>query len=212
MKQTNAWLVSFATMLVVGACSAENEEVSDTSSALRSPVDCKPVTDTAYVKGKSQSITLVRVGSKRVTVPVAHAFLAMQAAAHSAGVKLTLNSGFRTMDEQKYFYDCFLTKKCNRGRLAAKPGFSNHQSGTAVDLSTSPWLAANAKRFGFVRTVAKEPWHYEYIGAGDPGGACAAVETADRTLATAEPTPETDAGTVVTEADEDENELDPEAP
>ena len=51
--------------------------------------------------------------------------------------------------------------------MAAKPGHSNHQAGTALDLlldapETFDWLQANAKRFGFVRTVRKEPWHWEY--------------------------------------------------
>jgi hypothetical protein len=75
------------------------------------------------------------------------------------------------MAEQQYLYDCYLTKSCNNGNLAAKPGYSNHQNGRAVDVSTSSWLFANAAKFGFVRTVPSEDWHWEYAGP-DTGGPC----------------------------------------
>jgi LAS superfamily LD-carboxypeptidase LdcB len=97
----------------------------------------------------------------------------MQSAARAAGVRMSISSGFRTMKEQQYFWNCYQTKSCNHGNLAARFGYSNHQSGSALDLSTSTWLANNAARFGFHRTVGKEPWHYEFSGA-DPGGPCSA--------------------------------------
>ena len=56
------------------------------------------------------------------------------------------------------------------GDKAALPGWSNHQMGLALDLSTKRgtneafhWLTANAYRFKFKRTVASEPWHWEYV-------------------------------------------------
>ncbi len=53
---------------------------------------------------------------------------------------------------------------------AAKPGFSKHQNGIAFDLSvaggdgnpTYEWLKRHATSFGFVRTVSREPWHWEF--------------------------------------------------
>ena len=39
--------------------------------------------------------------------------------------------------------------------------------------ATSTWLANNAGRFGFKRTVPSENWHYEFTGK-DPGGPCSA--------------------------------------
>jgi LAS superfamily LD-carboxypeptidase LdcB len=90
----------------------------------------------------------------------------MYAAARSASITLKVNSGFRTMSEQQALYKAY---KNGTGHLAAKPGFSNHQGGTAVDVnvggtgtSTYKWMAAHAKRFGFVRTVPSEPWHWEF--------------------------------------------------
>ncbi len=151
----------------------EDEAMGSSSEAIVSSVDCKTTKMAAYDHGSPFTIDVITIGGKRVSKPTGHAFLKMQKAAHAAGVGLTINSGFRTMDEQKYFYNCYQTKKCNNGNLAAKPGYSNHQSGRALDLSTSTWLANNAGKFGFKRTVAGEPWHYEFSGA-DPGGPCSA--------------------------------------
>jgi len=151
---------------------AEEEPVAETNDELRSAVSCKQTVQTAYTKGRAHSIPVIKVGGKPVSRATGHAFLKMQAAAQAAGVRLSLTSGFRTMEEQRRLYNCYQTKRCNNGNLAARPGYSNHQNGIAVDLSTSTWLARNAGRFGFVRTVSKEPWHYEFRGR-DPGGPCA---------------------------------------
>ena len=67
---------------------------------------------------------------------------------------------------------------CNSCNLAAKPGYSNHQSGHALDLNTSDTgvlaLAQRARRkFGFERTVPTETWHWEWWGGGPGGGPCA---------------------------------------
>ena len=60
-----------------------------------------------------------------------------------------------------------MTKACNGGHLAAPPGYSNHQSGHALDLNTSArgvysFLANHGKSYGFRRTVPSEPWHWEH--------------------------------------------------
>jgi LAS superfamily LD-carboxypeptidase LdcB len=104
-----------------------------------------------------------------MTKPTACAFARMAAAAQKAGIRLTINSGFRTLARQKYFYNCYTTKKCNNGNLAAKPGTSNHGRGVALDINTGAittktykWMASNASKFGFRRTVPSEPWHWEF--------------------------------------------------
>lgn len=163
-----------------GADPAEDEQAPDEEGTYEaesvSSVDCRETTETAYDDGKAYSIKVIEIGGKKVSKTTGHAFLKMQAAAHAAGVPLTLTSGFRTNAEQQYLYDCYETKSCNGGNLAAPPGYSNHQNGYAVDVSTSSWLAANGTKFGFVRTVPSEPWHWEYYGK-DPGGPCSAAPT-----------------------------------
>ncbi len=77
----------------------------------------------------------------------------------------------------------------NAESFSARPGHSQHQLGTAIDLgvegksnfnesfgqtSEGVWLSQNAVRFGFVMSYPKgkesitgysyEPWHYRYIG------------------------------------------------
>ena len=149
----------------------EEEPVGQSNDELRSTVSCQERTDLAYQSGKPFSIQVIHVGGKPTTKATGHAFLKMQAAANAEGVRLSLTSGFRTMEEQKHLYSCYVNNSCNNGNLAAKPGYSNHQSGLALDVSTSTWLARNASKFGFVRTVSRESWHYEYHGK-DPGGPC----------------------------------------
>jgi D-alanyl-D-alanine dipeptidase len=163
--------------IALQGCSPEADEDAEESPGisqgqeLASAVSCAERRETAYTAGSPREIKVITIGGKLVSKTTGHAFLKMQRAADAAGVHLAINSGFRTMSEQRYFYNCYVTGNCNNGNLAARPGYSNHQSGTALDLTTSSWLSANAGRFGFRRTVAGEPWHYEYHGA-DPGGPC----------------------------------------
>jgi len=122
---------------------------------------------TGYSAGKATPICVVTIDGKPVEQKTAEVFLKMRADAAKAGVKITVVSGFRTMAEQQYLYNCYLTKKCNNGNLAAKPGYSNHQSGKALDLNTSSagvynWLTANGAKYSFERTVPSEKWHWEY--------------------------------------------------
>ncbi|WP_414631280.1 M15 family metallopeptidase [Achromobacter sp. UBA2119] len=99
--------------------------------------------------------------------------------AAAAGIKLAIDSGFRSYPEQKMLWDGF-QKRLPGINLAAKPGNSNHQNGIALDISvraadgneTYEWLKQYASAFGFVRTVNAEPWHREY----DPARAQLAVQ------------------------------------
>ncbi|MBK04897.1 MAG: hypothetical protein CL920_25035 [Deltaproteobacteria bacterium] len=119
----------------------------------------------AYKKGKRLGkIQVVRIDGKPVEINTARSFLKMREAAQKDGVNIKINSGFRSYEEQKRLYDLY---KAGRGNLAARPGYSNHQHGPAVDLNTRDpkvlrWLNKNGKKFGFVRTVPSEPWHWEY--------------------------------------------------
>jgi hypothetical protein len=121
---------------------------------------------TGYRRGRAFSICVTSVEGKLVEVNTARRYLNMKAAARRAGVRISIVSAFRTMATQRYLYNCYRTKRCNRGNLAAPPGYSNHQSGSALDLNTSArgvysWLSRNAGRYGFRRTVPSERWHWE---------------------------------------------------
>ncbi|WP_306555467.1 D-alanyl-D-alanine carboxypeptidase family protein [Acidovorax sp.] len=106
---------------------------------------------------------------ERLTMNTIEPYMALVAAAAKDGVELMLNSGFRSYPEQKHLHDGFI-RKLPGFNMAAKPGFSKHQNGIAFDIAvaggdgnpTYEWLKRNAPIFGFVRTVSKEPWHWEF--------------------------------------------------
>lgn len=147
------------------------------SSAEQGLVTCGTRQDTGYRSGASFPITVVTADGKPAELDTANAYAVMQAAAAAAGVNIAVVSGFRTMSEQQYLYSCYVNCSCNNCNLAAQPGYSNHQSGHALDLNTSApgvlnWLNAHGAAYGFSRTVPSEAWHWEWWGGGPGGGPC----------------------------------------
>lgn len=118
-----------------------------------------------YRNGRKLKIQVVQISYTYVEVNTAKAFLAMQAAAAADGVDLWIRSGFRSYEEQEWFYQAW---KEGWGNKAARPGHSNHQTGRALDLDldlagSREWLEKHARKHGFKRTVPGEPWHWEYV-------------------------------------------------
>ncbi len=168
---------------MVAACAAAPDEsidgaehVADVSEALSS-LSCGASKAAGYVSGKETAIVVVTVDGKPVQRDTANAYYLMAKAAAADGVQLYVVSGFRTMAQQQYLYNCYQTCSCNGCNLAALPGYSNHQSGKALDLNTSAagvygWLDKHGAAFGFHRTVPSEAWHWEYLGKTPVGGPC----------------------------------------
>lgn len=120
-----------------------------------------------YVDGQPVQLRLVTIDGKPVEAATAAAFELMRAAAKTSGVSIRIVSAFRTNTEQEYFYNCYRSGTCNEGHFAAKPGYSSHQSGRALDLNARTsgvyeWLRKYAGDFAFFETVNDEPWHWEY--------------------------------------------------
>jgi LAS superfamily LD-carboxypeptidase LdcB len=125
-------------------------------------------TATGWAHGHKKKIQLVWIGGVELEVKTARAFRVMARAAKTAGIELLIRSGFRDNDAQRELYARF---KKGWGNLAARPGYSNHQSGKAVDIviedyKVYDWLKHHAKKFGFKRTVRREAWHWEYVSQG----------------------------------------------
>lgn len=123
---------------------------------------------TGYAHGRKTPINLVWVGGVELEAATAKAFRAMAAAAKKAGLDLAIRSGFRSHEKQKELYREY---KKGWGHLAARPGYSNHQNGKAVDIYIDDyrvyeWLRGNASKFGFKKTVRREAWHWEYVRGG----------------------------------------------
>lgn len=123
-----------------------------------------------YVNGISAKIQLTSIGGgHELRDDAAQAWFALLAAAKRAGFNLTVNSAFRDNSQQTYLYNLYKTGK---GNLAAPPGWSNHQMGTAIDIGgvggfgtpAFNWLASNAPSFGFKNDVSTEFWHWHFVG------------------------------------------------
>lgn len=122
---------------------------------------------TGYINGVPVTIEVASIGGAFVLrSDAAAAFLRMQDA---YGASFVIESAFRSNEEQKYLYNLYLSGK---GNLAARPGYSNHQGGISVDISTGglgvssavyQWLHANARKYGFRNEVPTEPWHWSYL-------------------------------------------------
>lgn len=125
----------------------------------------RPHVARGYRDGQPTRIRVTDVDGHPVEVETARAFRKMQAAARKDGIALAIRSGFRDHDRQKELYRAY---RRGHGHRAARPGFSNHESGKALDLVIDDrsfgWLVDHARRFGFARTVRGEAWHWEFRG------------------------------------------------
>lgn len=130
-----------------------------------------------YIRGRAFDLIVVDCDGKLVEASTALAWSLMKEHAAIAGIDLYLTSGWRSFEEQQAIWAerSDPTVRARKG-VAAKPGHSNHQSGTAVDIRTGMtladlhagkktptfiWLEQNAIKYGFKRTVPSEPWHWE---------------------------------------------------
>lgn len=119
----------------------------------------------------------------------------MLLAAERQKIHIRVFSAYRSSSRQRFLYLQEISRSGLLQRSVAKPGHSEHQLGTAVDLcglspetvanrefdetSMGEWLSRNAFRFGFrqsytvensrKRGYIAEPWHYRYHGRPRPG-------------------------------------------
>ena len=124
-------------------------------------------------------------GKSAVRKSTYDAFNKMARAAKKEGIKLFILSGFRPYKRQEYLFNRSMQTKglAHAEKYVARPGASQHQLGTAVDINSVEdrfvnskeytWLKKNACEFGFSLSFPKgqedktgysfEPWHYRYI-------------------------------------------------
>lgn len=115
----------------------------------------------AFASGGGYDGPLARRQGKPMRPDVAMAFDRLSAAARADGIHLLVTSGFRSDAEQAVLF-----ARRPDPRWVAPPGKSLHRNATELDLgpaSAYPWLAANARRFGFLQRYAWEPWHFGYV-------------------------------------------------
>lgn len=139
------------------------------------------ITSTGYLSGTPVQIQLEPIPDRHqepyfLTSEAAQSFREMHAQAAIEGIELRVESAFRTHSQQvKLFY------RHGKSR-AAKPGYSRHQQGTAIDLVVRKpcktkglcrsleywWLRRNAHKYNFHQPLEHEPWHWVYIEPEEP--------------------------------------------
>lgn len=126
---------------------------------------------------------------KKIREEVYGAFKRLVKDAKKEDLTIVANSTFRTYDYQENLYTSY---KNNNGKeyadnYAARAGYSEHQTGLAIDVSTLnstmanfeeteefEWLQEHAHEYGFILRYPKdkefitgynyESWHYRYVG------------------------------------------------
>lgn len=121
-----------------------------------------------------------------LTEETQNAFNELCQAAAIDGMNIYLASGYRSYETQGEIYDGYVVMYGEElaDTFSARPGFSEHQSGLAIDVNSiddsfaetpeAEWLAKNCMDYGFIIRYAKEkvgitgykyePWHIRYVG------------------------------------------------
>ena len=150
-------------------------------SADAAPNDLVPVSEAGFA------------GAHLVRAVVIDDLRALRRAASESGAELAVQSAYRSFAYQRQVFDGWVaTLGVERARrVSARPGHSEHQLGTAIDLRSASgpapwdvpdwaatpegaWVVANAHRFGFVLSYPAgseavtcydyEPWHFRWLG------------------------------------------------
>lgn len=129
-------------------------------------------------------------GPKQIRSEVYEAFKNMWDAAYAEGIYLIIDSAYRDYAYQEKVYKEYEDYRgiSYADKIAARPGFSEHQTGLALDIyskdNTSAstfknslayaWLQENAHKYGFILRYPEgkekitgynyESWHYRYLG------------------------------------------------
>ncbi len=129
-----------------------------------------------FANGQPYLIRICKVRGITVNAQIAVNVDKLIRDAGDQGLKLT-GGGFRDNDGQiaarkrNGCPDIFTAKASSCKTPTARPGYSNHQMGLAIDFgncgshSTAcyKWLAANAKNYGLIN-LPSEPWHWSVDG------------------------------------------------
>ena len=132
---------------------------------------------------------LTSVDGQKLRSVAASAYINMKNDALKEGLKIRVVSGYRTVEYQRGLYNRYLSgdSQENVDRYSARPGYSEHHTGLAMDLFGSqdglrqfentpefPWVRDNCYKYGFIIRYLEEteditgyesePWHLRYVG------------------------------------------------
>ena len=152
-----------------------------------------PLLDTTYTPKNLELLTLKFAVREGICLEknTKDAFEKMATDAGKEKIFIKVTSGFRSYNTQKSILEALKKIKTDAGKFVAKPGYSEHQIGNAIDISgasisygsasggfdstiESNWLKQNAHIYGFILSYPQgkeeitgyhyEPWHYRYLG------------------------------------------------
>ena len=128
-------------------------------------------------------------GEKYMTKEAAKAFEEMSEAARKEGYTVRAVSTYRSYSYQQNLYSNYANRdgKANADKYSARAGYSEHQTGLAVDVDNAKqsytsfgntkeynWMKENSYKYGyilrytketeFITGYMKEEWHYRYVG------------------------------------------------
>jgi D-alanyl-D-alanine carboxypeptidase len=149
-----------------------------------------------YLDNTYNSENMVKVSNKHsygenqmLTNETYDAFIKMFNAAKKEDLTIIINSSYRSYEDQEEIYNYYKRIKGEEyaDKIAARTGYSEHQTGMAIDVTTYnassstfeefdvfKWLQNNAYKYGFILRYPKdkehitgysyESWHYRYVG------------------------------------------------
>lgn len=168
------------------------ETKEDRQSQLAADAPAPPVYDSeglTYVKGQlfvNKYVGLPKDFAPELEPICEECFVRMANNAWEEGLTLFIGSSFRSYSDQVEVFASYM--KADDGEkvsnYSARPGFSEHQTGLAIDCNTidsdfgytaeGRWLEEHAHEYGFIIRYPKgkeditgyeyEPWHIRYVG------------------------------------------------
>jgi D-alanyl-D-alanine carboxypeptidase len=153
----------------------------------------RPLNPKDYAAADLVDVPVAYANPVRLRAEAADAVVAMFAAfTDETGLEMQSQSAYRSYATQESVYAGWVSSlgQAAADLTSARPGYSEHQTGLAIDISAKPaectldqcfantkqgtWLKANAWRFGFiirypdgktgVTGYEYEPWHLRYVG------------------------------------------------
>ncbi|MDM4763878.1 M15 family metallopeptidase [Galbitalea sp. SE-J8] len=193
-------LVLGASVAPAAAASAPGDGFDRTARSLTDPASTwvivnkvHPLKPRSYAPADLVTVPVPHANPVKLRKPAASALVRMfRAYTKATGKRMQSQSAYRSYSAQVSTYNGWVARLGRKGAdlTSARPGFSEHQTGLAIDISAvggtctlracfastsqGKWLAKNAWRYGFILRYAKdktkvtgyefEPWHFRYVG------------------------------------------------
>lgn len=182
---------------VVHSCLA-SEDISITEKQgppVNEQMDLLLLVNRDHALSDSYQVSLASYDNQRVASVLLVNLKKMVVAASRDGVVVRINTAYRSKQEQQEIWDSQIHKLVIAGysyqrarqevqKTVMEPGYSEHQTGLAIDFSIPgqtaknqkmwSWLAINGYQYGFIlrypadkeaiTQISYEPWHFRYVG------------------------------------------------